>query len=879
MIKQFFFNLSNVHLQVSPPKLMRRQKKSAGSESDSSGQSTNAFAIRKLKKEKAQSPNKKVVNFATDEICIERLPEATDSSNDSSNSDVFIEDSLLSHRVSTASNISEEFPPPPPQLLEPNLEYISLENAEKGFLTQNLDETRHSTINEQVFKRDEFPKPLASNETKAVNKIGTVFPRQINNINKELLKPQSQLSPESISSNANTPQQAQTIYTSTNSNAAEPVMELKFTLRLEGNGTSQKMTVQQFKEDNTETQNVRNENTASKCVEFNSAIVTQICQAVTTLAKDQLVKDESVTTMKKHKTNENANNSKTNLLYDEKSNCNLRTHTIDTSAPKCFPNSVYGLAMSSELSEKTASQTFPNKKSKTPIETCNSTMETNYKCIGKSPKKQSLADYRMGRVTTVAEVHHSADNLLHNYTALDMKPKTEKNVPNETPQQRYTSIKQHSLNAKSDQNKTPNDKNKTENDKNKTTTDKNKTAKDKKEEGDDSDVEKLSSSVMTHMNWDDLMQEAQSLGIPLNRPSPLIDSNNPTVSPCCHQTLKENRIITPATTVMSRTLENFSPRKPTFQCPSLSHANRPSSIDSAVGVSVCSSSKSMFTLHKNSAPTLASHKAALQKTSPSCANQNCCCTSPCNIYDQPKKSSHRSFSTSNKQCRCNERLISCCRPIKQSPIKHEKRFYSFRIKLANLFCKRLCGKSSERQRYAEKMEQRVCYKASSESYKCTCTTRTNYHHDNISSSMSAKQLITKKVPNGHAGFSSKKDLGFQSFLSDTALTCKKNVRSTKFLSNGSCLHNHDCHHPSKHKKNSPGKQALFILLIYILFFSINLVLNFFNILLYLASISRLENSKNSFLFLFCFSRRVIQLLQCSNIIFNCLIYQVNNSYP
>ena len=698
---------------------MRRQKKTG--EDDSSGC---ASVARKTKKEKALSPNKnnkKAMQSSNDQAPLNHSPNLANDT----------DCSIPLHRDSSSNSI-EKFPPPPPQLLEQSFEYISLDNAEMKVSPQLSGDKCFSTTKERLKKIDSPPKGTKVNETKATNKVGTVFPRQIHTVRGEGLsfQPSYTLAPIKDDQAAN--------LASTNS-AVRSVMEVKLTLRLEGNGENPKITIQEFKEDQCEKASEKPpfemvDEKANTMSEVNSAIITRICQAVTTSARGHLASTLCNSTSK------NTTTSQTNYLYDDNTVKDLQLKTT----PKSFQNSVYGITDDLPLSETDAFKTFPNLKDKSAAKALNGTLESPPKCAPVPSEKHTLADYGTKKLTTVAQVHRSVENSSHIYTPLDAR--SDKAPSNENTSQSYTCIQPPlSTSANNDLHGDDND---------------------------DDEFETLKFSALTHMNWDDLMQEAKSLGIPLNRPDKAIASNRMQSS----ATQTTSHTTTSSKSEFFKTTDKYSPTCVIFSPKTTTTLASPSNVASFT------LSKPAFTLPKNTTPTLASHRAALQKDNTTIGNQSCSCPVPNEaIYDQPRNFKH--VHSTNMACPCNQHSVACCRLKKQNHIKTEKRFYFFRIKLANLFCKRLCGKSTDHH-----PKHQVAYKAVSESYKCSCSSS---HPSNLFSSFSAKQLSSKKWSTDPK----KEDLDARSF--DTALVSKKTLRHTKPVD--TCHHN--CQRPCVHHKS------------------------------------------------------------------------------
>ena len=681
---------------------MRRQKKSGGSESDVSNNNVNFFGQKKLKKEKAPSPNKtnkKTVKFNTSD----KFDEVHDSSNDSSASDVFTEDLNSIHKFNDENSI-ENFPPPPPQLLESSSEYISLENAEKKLAVSGFEGTNQKSFCSQIKEVEKIKSQIPS-ETKTLNKIGTVLPRQILNTkdpDKELSNHVTSKNDHHNETSASTPSRS--------------IMELILTLRVEGSGENQTMTL---KESN-EMKNSNEENSSwiasNDSYQIKSSIVNQLCEAVTTLAKDQF----------KNNSHGDHLNTKTNLLYSDQSSFKLP----ETSNTNSFQNSVYCFTDQKNLTNKGVSKNIDTESVKT-------------NCNGSS-KSQCSSEYEAGKIETTADVHRLTEKPSQNYTALDIKGTLDKGGVKDSSQQRYTSIQHQNI----------------------ASIFKNSNEKDLRESEDDEEnyLEKLKASKMTHMNWDDLMQEAHSLGIPLNRPNKLIISNAPSTVPC-HIEQNQPLLRSPRCEFRNEPTK-FSPTL-TKSCPPIAQHNIFVTNSSTTVKPFPTLNKSIMTISKKAAPTLAGHKAALQEFESNCANTNCCNFSH-NIYDQPRKYNHIKTNEGNKLCPCNQHSKDCCQPVKSNESKTEKKFYSFRIKLANLFCKRLCGKSREPRKTRD---EQAC-KPALETYKCTCN-----QSEHLFSSMSSKQLISDKPFTNLCHYEA--GLDTESSFSEADLTSRRRAHLTK----------------------------------------------------------------------------------------------------
>ncbi|ESN98147.1 hypothetical protein HELRODRAFT_177390 [Helobdella robusta] len=943
------------YVKVSPPKLTRRQKKSAGSESDTSKDS-NGNGKRQLNKSKVDSPGESFKKFTAaindgdedddddeddDEATFSDRPRSSSSDPDGGNassarnSDVFseaicpktsltptasasfkaetptIKSSLafsdlytlpppppipsssssslspnesISKQHSPGNDDDEEFPPPPYLPQEPGSDYISLENAEKrALLSQSSsDESPQSTGERSKYLATSTMKCGSSSPPQQATTpiVGTVLPTQVvskSNQEKEKVS-EAPIGSQKVEDDS--------------------VVEFKFTVRLEGNKMNPMLTVekqqsqqqqqqsqqQQPQQQQTQQQQqlqqpqkhqqqkqhyppvtpqmlqnfdkpyqlrehqaydspkrILNKDNAS----LNSTMISNICQAVNSMSKEKLIKNSKVA----------ISDSKTQAIT---SNTSPDSNTI---SGKSFLNSVYGIAnLENNRSYKTdaTKNNKDDKKSATIISNKPQlTRKTSYgneekhevdnfdsiRSLQKADKKQTLADFVSSKITTVAVVHRSADDILAGEKEIissDANYSLDRNIP------KAKSNNNNNNNTAINNNNNNNGYEPINDPRNKTMLACNKFARQNNSLKAEISANNIDLSDKTHMNWDDLMEEAKTFGIPLNRP--------------LHTTLAATTCTTTATGCQkqgNKILDNNGEKSKIIDNSNADCKARPVSTDSAVGTSVSSNaSVSALTLPKHGAPTLASHKAALHQqqlsqqqqqhstkmTTITTTNENekccCCCCTGCCGYEKQKFQHGNSKANSHNITYCSCRLGDnknkqkstrqqqqilqqhqllnkkpsqqcCCQQATQTKIEKKFSFLKDRLKFSNFFCKRFCGKTVEKQQSTivnnslllsqhqpSQQHQQLHYHASS---KSDCGRSCNHHrvhnlatnnNNNITTPNTRNSIIHNSNNHGNNRHNSIDFIEIEPIMSDSALIPNNHIALSSSRTSGNRTQQH-----------------------------------------------------------------------------------------
>ena len=635
--------------------------------------------MKKVRKDKAQSPkesSRKPLPCDDDANTSDR-PNSSGSDRDGSsstrNSDVFAEDD--NHlplpppapnfdRENLSSHDSEDFPPPPPSASwETTSDYISLENAEKrALLSQSSDDSPPSSSRYQPSK----------GIIKNVISLGSTLPQSEGEESTEPLIQTREAIPEDKEDNS--------------------ILEFKLTVRL---GGTNKMTTKDLGEQSQlaclsdmKTCIVSEKSDAvDEDDDLKSAIVAEICQVVTkSLTKDKFGKGQQLNALQKPEKSspEHLTKSFQNSAYGIPSDLLLSFEKFKSNTPLVSHKTI---TKSQHIQD--ASPESKIEKSQDGGHQSNLEDFERIKSLQKS-KRTTLADFVSSKVTTVAQVHHSADDILvgekqtKNNSIFSLDTKTSANddepldlIVSKRPQQENeTGINQP------------------------------------QPEG------QLKSSKQTHMNWDDLMEEAKSLGIPLSRPCRSLTSTTITKKQNSCDTILEMENLT------------YTEQQQQQNIKILQDKTRPISSDSAVGTSVSSMcSVTGLTQSKNNAPKLISHKAALQQAA-SLAGTCCCC------HDKSRRENRVDFKKC-ECCRTNLHSKSSAALGQTSKTERKFNFFKDRLKLSNFFCKRFCSKSVERPTVAN----------SRQSCQCSFAKNGSQGHNNGGNQT---HLPTKQTAQGHS---------------------------------------------------------------------------------------------------------------------------------